>query len=125
MKCETCSKEIKINNTVIDKVLSIEVETVTHDKGKKLSDIIIPSGWRLLRFDEFVSLLNRKIIDIDSLDDDFFIEQPFKENKNKGLVAIVIRNWSSELNLCLDGEPSYAIPFLGVRFCKDLKKVSS
>ena len=46
MKCENCSKEIKqLGKTVI--INNVEYETITHDFNKKLSEIIIPNGWRL------------------------------------------------------------------------------
>lgn len=122
MKCKCCGAEIpEISKTV--KVGNVEYETETHDFNKKLSDITIPKGWRLWRYDECVKLHNdkklRKKLNIEECW--FFIKQPFKFNEEKGYVARFDANSDGALLYC-GGNPEDSGSSLGVRFARDFKK---
>src|SRR3990167_1830778 len=97
----------------IDKV---KYELEVHDFNKKLSEIKIPKGWRLLYPSEAILLYERGIL----TDFWIFVMQTNKEEKNKGNVAGFCAN-SVGAGLYCDGDPSYTDSALGVLFAKDLK----
>ena len=101
-----------------------EYEIETHDLGSPLEDIKIPKGWQLWTFEnciEFHNNLNlRKELNLE--DCWFFIEQLFRFNKKKGLVAGFGAGSGRALLYC-DGWPGFSYSGLGVRFCRKLKKV--
>ena len=113
----------KLDNTIIIKELNIEVEKNIHDLGKDFNYISknIPFGWRLLTIMEIIFLFDKykSKLQMDKYYE--FFEQPSEKNKKQGLAAI--RDGNSGLNLDLNWGPSNANPYLGVRFCRDLKKV--
>jgi hypothetical protein len=120
MKCPYCKEELN-DKTIKIKELNLEVEVKIHEKGKLLSEIKIPKGWRLLNFNEIVWLFNSKYREKLNLQDTWeFIEQPFELNKKKGYVARFYADsvWAS---LYCFGDPDVRSGSLGVRFCKDLK----
>ena len=104
-------KTIKINN--------VEYELEQHDNNKRLSDIKIPRGWRLLLPSEAMMLYERGLIDSSFW---FFVEQTNKEYKGSGYVARFVVN-SGDAWLGCDGYPTYADAVLGVIFARDLKEV--
>lgn len=127
MRCKTCGHEIAIpSNTIKVKELKIDVEVNVHDKGKKLSEIEIPKGWRLLTINEVIFLANSEHaqtlkMDLSSSQDDFFFEQPFECNRNKGYIAWFCA-YSGGAGLVCGGGPRNSGSALGVRFCRDVKK---
>lgn len=89
MKCEHCGKENK-------KKKSVEYETrVFHglevtkvvQHNTSFNDVVIPEGFELLTLAEGVVLLNNESfvewISFRTEKNDFFIEQPFKNNEGK------------------------------------------
>ena len=121
MKCPYCKKEIGNLKTIKIKELKIEVETEIHDKNKCLKDIEIPKGLRLLTMNEITWLHNSKYKEQLNLNDTWeFIEQPFKQNKDKGDVARFYAG-SDWANLNCGTNPSNSYGALGVRFCRSLK----
>ena len=102
-------KTITINN--------VEYELEQHDNGKRLSEIKIPKGWRLLLPSEAMMLYERGLIDKSFW---FYVQQINKEEEKKGNVARFYAgsDWAS---LSCGGGPSGTVASLGVLFCKDLK----
>ena len=102
-------KTIIINN--------IEYELEQHDNGKRLSEIKIPKGWRLLLPSEAMMLYERGLIDKSFW---FYVQQINKEEEKKGNVA---RFYAGSVGAGLGcyRNPSYSVASLGVLFCKDLK----
>ena len=117
-KCKTCGHEIKEISIKI-KELKIEVETQIHDRGKKLSDIEIPKGWRLLKAEEIIFLFNNYEKKLNLSYTWEFIEQPFNKFKDK-LVAWFLAD-SGRAYLYCGGYPGGSSSSLGVRFCKEIK----
>ncbi len=115
MKCKSCGHEIKKMNTIKIKELKIEVEINIHDKNKKLSDIEIPKGWRLLKVNEIIFLKNNYEKKLNLEDTWEFIEQPFKQDYVARFCASAGR-----AGLGCDGYPDGTYSSLGVRFCKDI-----
>jgi hypothetical protein len=95
---------------------NVEYELKTHDKGKILSQIKIPKGWRLLKPSEAMMLWELK-----PFEDWFFVEQIIKRCKDKYVAWFVA--YSVRARLYCDGFPSNSDASLGVRFCRDIKKV--
>ena len=121
-----CNQEIKdiIGKTIVDKDLGLEIETKVHDFNIKCSDIVIPSGWRIPTMTESINILDKYSKTLSDKDwYAFFIEQPSKINKSKGLVAVAVCNFSGELGLNLVGETSDVSDDMGVLLVRDLKKV--
>lgn len=108
-----------MEKTIKIKELNIEVEIKIHDKNKSYSDIKIPKGWRLLRIDEMIFLYNNHKKELNLTDTWEFIEQPFKDYKNK--FASRFYAFPGDAYFDCDGEPRYSYLLLGVRFCKDLE----
>lgn len=102
-------KTITINN--------VEYELEQHDNGKKLSDIKIPKGWRLLLPSEAMMLYERGLIGENFW---FFVKQTNKEEEKKGYVArFYAVSYRADLN-CFR-EPSDTNSSLGVILARDLK----
>lgn len=106
--------------TIKIKELGIEVETKIQQKGIYFKDIKIPKGWRLLKIDEIVFLFNnyKKKLNMETTWE--FFEQPFKLNKEEGLVSRFYANPDDAVLSC-GRNPLYSYSRLGVRFCKDLE----
>lgn len=124
-KCTKCGRELPKTPQKTLKIakLGIEVETRAHDGGKKLSEIQIPKGWRLLRVNEVIALHNdkklRKQLGMENTWE--FIEQPFEFNKEKGYVA----RWnagSGWAGLSCSCDVQDSDPGLRVRFCREVGK---
>jgi len=128
MKCETCNKQIgtPIGEIIKVKELGIEVQRDVIQKNTTFKDIVIPKGWRLMTYIEVVELANSEYakdlkMDGSSSTDDFFIEQPFKINKNNNFVAWFGAGSGGAFLICVrDPQDSYS--GLGVRFVRDLKR---
>ena len=100
--------------------MGIEVEKRIHDKGKRLSDIKIPKGWRLLRVEEMIYLFNNHEEELNLSDTREFIKQPFKKFGDKFVAWFdAYSDWAS-LGCCR--RPDNSSPALGVRFCRDIQK---
>ena len=102
-------KTITINN--------VEYELEQHDNGKRLSEIKIPKGWRLLLPSEAMMLYERGLIDKSFW---FYVQQINKEGEKKGNVARFCAVSDGAVLVC-GRDPSYTDASLGVLFCKDLK----
>jgi len=65
------------------------VSTKVTQHNTAFEDLIIPEGFRLFTLDEGIKLLNDdkwcKKIDFESGDNDFFVQQPFKKNKDRAV----------------------------------------
>jgi len=96
----------------------IEYELKQHENGKKLSEITIPKGWRLLLPSEAMMLYERGLIDNTFW---FYVQQTNKIEKDKGNVARFIAN-SDGAYLNCNGNPSGSYSLLGVIFCREVKK---
>lgn len=118
MKCKTCGHD-KEEKTI--EIEGWEYETETHDFDKKLPYIKIPKGWELWTYEDCIKLHNDKKLRKElNLDDCwFFIEQPFKVNKNN-----VARFYADSDGASLDclGYPRGSGSSLGVRFKRKVKK---
>ncbi len=115
-------RQEKIKTIVIEE-LNIEVETYVHDKGKKLLDIKIPEGWRLLTIQELIFLHNnKKYRDQLNMENTWeFIEQPLEFNKEKGQVVGFYSSPFGATFYC-NRSPIDPIPSMGIRLCRDLNK---
>jgi hypothetical protein len=123
MKCKTCNQEVKeITETLT--IGNVIFEKNTHDFDKCLKDIVIPKDWRLWTYQEAIENYNNHKKELNLQGCWFFIEQPFKENKEKGYVARLCAN-SDEAYLHCNRDPSIHSGSLGVRFAKDIKKVKN
>jgi hypothetical protein len=130
------------NNLLYVPELGIEIEIEISHKGESYDTIMqssdikekLANGWRLLsacRKDDFVNevaFLERnenyaKILKIDgsSSNDDFFVEQIFKRNADKGYVAFFY-SYGVESYFVSDSYSDDADSYRGVRFCR--KKIS-
>ena len=99
--------------------LNIKVETEIHDKGKCLKDIKVPKGMRLLKIDEIIFLYDNYCKELNLKNTWEFIEQPFKNNKSYVARFYADSDWAS---FNCNRDPSYSDSYLGVRFCKEVKK---
>ena len=102
-------KTITINN--------IEYELKQHDNNKKLSEIIISKGWRLLLPSEAMMLYERNLIDNTFW---FYVQQTNKIEKEKGNVARFNANSDWAFLSCY-WNPSNSDDGRGVILCRDLK----
>ena len=107
-------KEPKKKKTVI--IGNVEYELEQHDNGKKLSEIKIPNGYRLLLPSEAMMLYEKGLIG-DSFW--FFVEQTNKDEKKKGNVARFDAG-SDWAGLSCYWVPSGADSGLGVIFAHNL-----
>lgn len=131
MKCPYCKREIgEQMQWVKIPELNIEVEREVHNKGETYTECIVKrlSEHRLMYFNEVIWLANSKYakdlkMDGSSDTDDFFIEQPFNLNKKNNLVAR-FRAYSDGVVLYCCGDLRDSDSGLGVRWVRDLKKVS-
>ena len=115
MKCDKCGQEIRKPKSVI--IGNVEYELEQHDNGKKLSEIKIPKGKRLLLPSEAMILYERGLIDSSFW---FFVEQTNEEEKKKGNVARFYAG-SGGAGLGCSGDSSVTGSVLGVIFAEDLK----
>ena len=124
MKCKHCGHEIENRKTIKIPELKIEVETEYHQKDIMAKEIVIPKGWRLLTFNEFLVCYNKyknKFKDLDKTDE--FILQPIDDLKEKHPYCNV---WFySVSNGSVFGFRSRLLSYddraFGVRFCRDIK----
>lgn len=124
-KCPHCKKEIDGEWIKIPE-LRIEVEKDVHDKNKSWNDLKLDKREdELLTFEECIWLANSKYakilkMDGSSIEDDFFIKQPFKLNKKNGYVARFNANgnWAG---LDADWDPLDRYSDLGVKFKRKIK----
>ena len=118
-------KKVIINN--------VEYELEQHDNGKKLSEIKIPKGKRLLLPSEAMMLYEKGLLDSSSWffvkqtseeeenSSWFFVKQTSEEEEKKGNVA-GFDAYSGWAFLGCSGVPSFASSSLGVIFARDVKK---
>ena len=93
---------------------NVEYELEQHDNGKKLSEIKIPKGWRLLKPNEAM-----KLWDLGLLRDNWI----FVENTNKKLKKEYVARFGADLDgayLDCNWNPQFSLSWLGVLFCRDL-----
>jgi len=101
----------------------VEYTATDEQKGKLLSKIIIPKGWRLWTYEECVKLHNniswRKKLNLKNCW--FFINDIFELNKDNGYVMRFFANsdWAS---LDCDKYPTIVDSGLGVRFARTKNK---
>lgn len=112
------SEKSKTKTLIID---GVEYETETSQLGKSFDDIVIPNGWRLWTAKECIKLFNNHKEELNLADCWFFIEQPFKLNKDNNLVARFYA-YSDRAYLICGGYPTGSYSALGVRFAR--KKIS-
>jgi hypothetical protein len=92
---------------------NVKYELVQHDNGKRLSEIKIKKGWRLLKPWEA-----QRLWDLGYLRDNWiFVDNPLDNDSVAGFGADSGR---ACLNCSVDTANRYAS--LGVIFCKDLKE---
>ena len=109
--------------------LGISVEIEVHDKDKSWDKLNLSEREKeLLTVEQCIWLANSKYaktlkMDGGSDEDDFFIQQPFDLNKKNGYVAGFGAD-SDYASLDCDGDSSGSDSYLGVRFCKKIKKGS-
>lgn len=98
----------------------IEINVTDEQKGKSFEEIEIPKGWKLWTSQMCIDLHNDKKLrkELNLEDCWFWIEQPFKLNKEKNLGA-GFGALSGRANLNCNRVPAYWISKLGVRFYKD------
>jgi hypothetical protein len=106
--------EIDKMKTVI--INNVEYELKQHDNDKKLSEIIIPKGWRLLLPSEAMMLYERGLIDSTFW---FYVKQTNKAEAEQGNVARFGAG-SGRAYLDCGRNPSNANAALGVLLCRDL-----
>lgn len=106
--------EIDKMKTII--INNVEYELKQHDNDKKLSDIKIPKGWRLLLPSEAMMLSERGLIDNTFW---FYVKQTNKAKAEQGNVAGFYADLAGAFLNCVRN-PSYTNAALGVIFCRDL-----
>lgn len=131
MICQNCHKEIEAGNWLNIPELGIAVEIEVHHKGNSWKELNLSDNEKnLLTYDQCIFLANHpeysKILKMDgsSIKDDFFIQQPFKLNRNNNYVAGFYSD-SGYSGIGCGGDPSDSGSNLGVRFCRALKKRGS
>ena len=101
----------------------VEYTATDEQKGKLLSKIIIPKGWRLWTYKECVKLHNniswRKKLNLK--DCWFFINDIFELNKANGYVMRFVADSGREGLVCY-GDPAVSYSGLGVRFARTKNK---
>lgn len=117
--CPHCNQEIAKKETII--IDKVEYELEQHDNNKKLSEIIIPKGWRLLLPSEAMMLYERGLIDSNFW---FYVKQTNKEEAKKGNVARFCSDSDGSILRC-DRDPSGTYDSLGILLCRDLKSKKS
>ena len=118
MKCKLCGSEIaELNKTIKIKELGIEVDFAQQQNNKLFSELIIPKGWRLLKFKELDIVMN--YIQQNKLDIWSYFEQPINEFKGKFVARFGADSDGANLNCNRD--PDDGVGSLGVIFCRDLK----
>lgn len=125
MKCKYCGHELKENLVKIPK-LKIEVQEKVHSFNTSFENLEIPKGMRLLTYIECVEIHNdlklRKKLGFGDIW--IHIEQSFKLNKKKGLVARFYAD-SDYCDLYCDGDSVNSYSDLGVLFCRDCSQVKN
>ena len=115
MICPHCQKETDMKTIIIN---NVEYELVQHDNNKKLSDIKIKKGWRLLLPSEAMMLYEKGLIGSSFW---FYVKQTNKEEEKKGNVAWFFADSGGAVLYC-DRDPSITYSSLGVILCRDVKK---
>ena len=107
--------------------LGISVEVEVHDKDKSWDELGLKDREKeLLTVENCIWLVNSKYakqlkMDGSSSKDDFFIQQPFNQNRKKGYVAwFVVDSGFAGLVCVRDSGDSYSS--LGVRFTRKILK---
>lgn len=113
MKCQHCNQEVK--KTIV--INNVEYELEQHDNGKRLKDIEVPKGWRLLLPSEAMMLYEKGLIDGNFY---FFVKQTNKEEESMKSVARFYA-YSGSAYLSCNWVPSSTFDGLGVIFCRDLE----
>ena len=93
---------------------NIEYELEQHDNGKKLSEIKIPKGWRLLKPNEAMKLWDLGLLRNNWI----FVENTHKELKKKYVAWFYAFSGGASLDCA--GNPQNSFSGLGVIFCRDL-----
>ncbi|MDZ4331714.1 MAG: hypothetical protein U0945_14175 [Flavobacterium sp.] len=115
------------NNWLAVPELNIEVEIKIHNKNKSWNDCLKEGIFKeedLLTVEQFIFLANHKeyskILKMDgsSSSDDFYIQQPFNQNRNK--VAVFVA-YSGGAGLYCNRNPADRDESFGVRRCRKLK----
>ena len=107
--------------------LKISVEIEVHDKNKSWNDLGLKDREKeLLTSEQCIWLANSKYakqlkMDGSSSDDDFFIQQPFNQNRKNGYVARFYAD-SGFCYLDCDRYSGGSYSNLGVRFVRKIKK---
>lgn len=114
-KAELIAEQKKLKTITINKVI---YELEQHDNGKKLSEIIIPKGWRLLLPSEAMMLYERGLIDNSFW---FYVQQTNKDEAKKGNVAR-FDALSDRAFLSCNWGAGYSDSSLGVIFARELEK---
>jgi len=107
--------------------LGISVEIEVHDKNKSWDKLGLKDRENeLLTYEECIWLANSKYakqlkMDGSSLDDDFFIQQPFELNRKNGFVArfYADSNW---VDLYTGYDSRDSVSTLGVRWVRRIEK---
>ena len=119
-KCKECGHEVveEVGYVVID---GWAYETETHDKNKLFSEIEIPKGKQLWEASDFEKFGVEEFDKLKLWDNWFFIKQPIKAMAERGYIAR-FDAYSGWAGLGCDGNPSYRVGGLGVRFKWKVKK---
>jgi len=102
------------DNTVV--INNVEYDIVQHDNGKKLSEIKIPKGWRLLYPSEAMMLFERGIIKKGWI----YVQNVSNKYKSKDYVSrFYFDKKEAWFDLTFVGKDGTYDPNLGVIFAKD------
>jgi hypothetical protein len=127
MICKNCGHEVEESKWLNIPELGISVEIEVHDKNKSWNELKLNEKENeLLSAEQCIWLSNSKYakklkMDGSSLNDDFFIKQPFNLNKENNYIARFIAS-DDRAGLNCYWDPSLHNSVLGVRFCKLLSK---
>ncbi|HEB46955.1 MAG TPA: hypothetical protein ENI22_00615 [Candidatus Pacearchaeota archaeon] len=109
--------------------LGISVEVEVHDKDKSWDELGLKDREKeLLTAEQCIWLANSKYakqlkMDGSSSKDDFFIQQPFNQNRKNGyVVGFSVDSDDADLYCC--GDSDYSGSTLGVRFARKILKGS-
>ncbi len=119
MKCKTCGHEIEKSKTVI--VGDWEYQTETTQLNKTFQEIEIPKGWKLWETSDFDNFGEEEFGKLNLLNSRFFIPNPIKFNREKGLVAWFFAD-SDGAVLSYGWIPTLRDSGLGVRFKRRISK---
>lgn len=120
--CKECGQEMpeKIKPVIID---GWEYTKEDEQKGKMLSEIIIPEGWMLWDVQDCINLHNHKFHreNLNLNDCWFWIEQPFLQNAEEKYGSWFYAD-AVRANLSCGRDPQYSDAAIGVRFKRKVKK---